>query len=617
MGGSAFTQAPYLLRTPRMPPEVYRHMVTHCHTALSGLFRTVTAPVEAPAKDSFGDVDFLVAEPIGADVDGSLSISEPEEGKKPKIAGPPVIWTKIEHALGAVRLKYNGKDATANFALPWPQEYAGLESRVLDKNLASDQQVNGDHGTPKHAGKDNLADADITKVKEQPTNDNQGTAAYVQVDIQICSTVKQLLWAAFKHAHGDMWQLLGTIIRPLGLKADETALYLITPEIEPINKKRAMVFLSDDPGQVCDFLGLPHADGQWEEPFASVDDMFTYASQCRFFWLWPQAPAGADHENADAAPDALSPARTQTANDRRRIKTRPAYRAWVDDFIPRLRAQGRHAPPANLASPPRDALRDRVRDECFAFFPASRALHAAQLAAWTAERQELAVRSELIKTVASEEAVAAHPGYDPVHGSSRSVVLAALKKIVVEGDASYGGIVPASPLRNPDGTWRMDEAAAWLRGNWAAVAEVAWAMHRAKCADNMKAKMKRKAEDAGAGVGGDDVVVEAETGVGVARVTAAELSESSASAAQHPVPVTGALPWDDDGDSHVSGSGSKSPVTGCEQRLHDQHLDKKQAVEGCHPLRTNRDGLEEGKILKEGGIRCCWDCQTPAFMRNS
>ncbi|TLD12642.1 uncharacterized protein PgNI_02948 [Pyricularia grisea] len=535
MGGSAFTQAPYLLRTPRMPPEVYQHMVTHCHTALSCLFRTVMAPVEAPDKDSFGDVDFLVAQPIDADVDESANIREPEEGIKPKTGERPVIWSKIENALGAARFKYNGKDATANFALPWPHEYASLESNVVDVNSANDQQVQLADGTPEHDdtpthnGENKLAvpDADTTKVEEQPTNNNQEVSNYVQVDIRICSTVKQLLWAAFKHAHGDMWQLLGTIIRPLGLKADETALYLIIPEIEPINKKRAMVFLSDDPSEVCDFLGLPHADGQWEKPFASVDDMFAYASQCRFFWLWPHTP-GSDGTACD---DPLAPTRTQTANDRRRIKTRPAYRAWVDDFIPRLRARGLHAPPAQLAHLSKDALRDHVRDECFGFFPASRALYAAQLKAWTAERQELAVRSELIKSVASEEAVAAHPGYDPVHGSSRSIVLAALKKIVVEGDASYGGIVPASPLRNPDGTWRMDEAAAWLRGNWAAVAEVAWAMHRAKCAGNSDAKMKRKAEEAAgndAAVGGDDVVVEAGSGVGVAHVTATEPLESSA-----------------------------------------------------------------------------------------
>ncbi|KAH9429240.1 hypothetical protein MCOR02_010647 [Pyricularia oryzae] len=576
MGGSAFTGSPYLLRTPRMPPEVYRHMVTHCHTALSGLFRTVTAPVEAPAKDSFGDVDFLVAEPIDADVDGSSNISEPEEIKKPKTAGPPVIWTKIEHALGAVRLKYNGKDATANFALPWPQKYAGLKGSLVDRNSANDQQVKLDDDTPTHIGKNNLAvpDADITKVEEKLADDDQETDDYVQVDIRICTTVKQLLWAAFKHAHGDMWQLLGTIIRPLGLKADETALYLITPEIEPINKKRAMVFLSDDPGQVCDFLGLPHADGQWDKPFGSVDDMFAYASQCRFFWIWPQAAS----DNADTTPDPLSPTRTQTANDRRRIKTRPAYRTWVDDFVPRLRSQGQHAPPADLASFSKDALRDHVREECFRFFLASRALYASQLAAWTAERQELAVRSELIKAVASEEAVAAHPGYDPVHGSSRGVVLAALKKIVVEGDASYGGIVPSSPLRNPDGTWRMDEAASWLRENWAAVAEVAWATNRAKCAENMKAKMKRKAEEAEGKGGGHEVMVEAGNGVGVTRVAAAALLESSASPAKRPVPVAGGLPWDADGGGLVSGSGSKSPVTSCQQRLHDQHLDKKQAV---------------------------------------
>lgn len=498
MGGSAFAAAPHFLRTPRMPPEVYRHMVTQCHAALATLFRTVTTPVEAPAKADFGDVDFLVAGPLILGTDKSESTYEQ---KRPNSGDRPLIWQRIEQELGAARIKYNSKDATANLALPWPRAFStGPESRAVHHIPAQDQQLEPGQGTLEYKHGETapgIPDTGATEEAKEATDhheQHQQQPNYVQVDIRICQTAEQLLWAAFKHAHGDMWQLLGTIIRPLGLKADETGLYLVVPEIEPLNKKRAMVLLSDDPGQVCEFLGLPYADGQWDKPFDSVDDMFNYAAGCRFFWVWPSSTTADD--NLDPPPTTATTeaaAIKSNTNDRRRHRTRPVFRAWVDDFIPHCRAQGLHRPPTQLADLTQDQLRDHVRAEAFSRFQASRALYASQLAVWTAERQELAVRTELIKAVASEDVVQAHPSYDPVHGCSRSVVIAALRSIVVDGDVSYGGIAPAEPLRNPDGSWRIDEAAAWLTANWASVADVAWAMNRAKSSEHMRAKRERVA----------------------------------------------------------------------------------------------------------------------------
>ncbi len=62
--------------------------------------------------------------------------------------------------------------------------------------------------------------------------------------------------ALFKHAHGDIWNLLGSTIRPFGLTVDEDALWLRIPEIEKFDRKKAKIRLTSDPVEVIRFLGL-------------------------------------------------------------------------------------------------------------------------------------------------------------------------------------------------------------------------------------------------------------------------------------------------------------------------------------------------------------------------
>lgn len=55
MGGLAFASGPDPIVTPRMKPHVYRAVRDQCQEKLRDLFVVVAAPIEGPAKSSFGD----------------------------------------------------------------------------------------------------------------------------------------------------------------------------------------------------------------------------------------------------------------------------------------------------------------------------------------------------------------------------------------------------------------------------------------------------------------------------------------------------------------------------------------------------------------------------------
>ncbi|KAI4157110.1 MAG: hypothetical protein L6R39_000773 [Caloplaca ligustica] len=63
MGGKVFTSGPEPLSTPRMTPSVYRSLLDRYLHQLSEIFERVAAPIEAPEKNSFGDIDVIVSGP--------------------------------------------------------------------------------------------------------------------------------------------------------------------------------------------------------------------------------------------------------------------------------------------------------------------------------------------------------------------------------------------------------------------------------------------------------------------------------------------------------------------------------------------------------------------------
>ncbi|KAL8999037.1 MAG: hypothetical protein Q9169_002035 [Polycauliona sp. 2 TL-2023] len=137
--------------------------------------------------------------------------------------------------------------------------------------------------------------------------------SFVQLDVQVCKP-DHFEWELFHKSHGDLWNLLGTSIRPFGLTANDTGLYLRIPEIDYENRKRALVFLTADPGTVLDFLALDKKSSS--QPFDSIEAMFDFACSCRFFR--PQS-----YERSGLK-----------SNDRKRIFQREIFRQFVEDFLP-------------------------------------------------------------------------------------------------------------------------------------------------------------------------------------------------------------------------------------------------------------------------------------------
>ena len=139
---------------------------------------------------------------------------------------------------------------------------------------------------------------------------------YVQLDIHVCPP-GLFEWQLFHQSHGDMWNLLGTTIRSVGLTANDVGLHLRIPEIEEVNRRRSMLLLTSEPDQVLDFLGLDR--DKYERPFGSVEALYQFVLGCRWF------------RNEMYVKTELK------ANDRKRMAQRELYRRFVDEWLPAKR----------------------------------------------------------------------------------------------------------------------------------------------------------------------------------------------------------------------------------------------------------------------------------------
>lgn len=427
----------------------------------------VATPIEGPAKRDYGDVDILVclerrAAFPGDDVDST--IQQPRFGRD--------ILNQIGKQLGAAHINYLPGNKSANFALPWPEHLLP----ATDLNQAGGMTC---------------------------SSEEQIASLHVQVDIQIDMSVDEMQWHLFKHAHGDIWHLIGVMIRPLGLTVDEEALWLRIPDIEGVDKKKAKVKLSSEPIDVLSFLGfsgrrytdpnwklpshevmrfMSSADADdddsrllceaWSQPFDTTEDLFWYLTTCHWFFQTRPTPIRA--ENAEGA----TPLRS---NDRRRLNSRPLFAKWINDFIPQLQEEGRFDDALPVA-----VVREYVRDAAFARFPTVRETYHERRHAFLVQRQRDFVKKEVIKTSVPLD----------LDVNRRGVVVGALKKIVLESDRTFG-IMPEESLLNADGLYDLGRTKAWVESNWKDVLESAWRISTRRSTEAMRNKdLKRKMAEA-------------------------------------------------------------------------------------------------------------------------
>ncbi|ROW16147.1 hypothetical protein VPNG_01803 [Cytospora leucostoma] len=499
MGGKVFSSGADPLYTPRMAPAVYEHVKKQCISALEPLFPRVECPIEAPEKVSFGDIDILV----------SLEGSDFQNGA---FAGSSV-WTLIQEALGGVRSRYEGEVVTdrgrvveaKNIAIPWPTDLSTDECAA--QSLLEADQAAADVASDSHDRGAEKAGEIECGLKDR----------YIQVDVRLCDSNQEFEWRLFKHDHGEIWNMLGQTIRPFGLTADETGLTIRIPEIEKENRKAARIFLTRSPTEVLDFLGLRHQNGEWKRPLRSVEDLFEYAASCKWFMLWPRGSTEAEDEETAASRGAVDDASNNNKgardhseetkklkhNDRARMKQRPIFARWVEEFKPRCREQGRF-----LVTDP-DRTPDRVRDEArrlaFETFPGSEAAYAAALAAWRREKARIYVKNKVIKEDACLPADISHSHVlpTPQEGATsappdaerhwRGVLRSALAKILIQDDAGFGGIVPPA-LRDGDGVLVVEDVRDWVVRNWEEVGRVAWEMQCEKARARMEERRLAEGE---------------------------------------------------------------------------------------------------------------------------
>ncbi|KAK7541525.1 hypothetical protein IWX49DRAFT_180513 [Phyllosticta citricarpa] len=142
--------------------------------------------------------------------------------------------------------------------------------------------------------------------------------AIVQLDVQLCPQ-GYLRWQQFQASNGDLGQIIGVIIRSMGLTATDKGLFVRIAEIESSDKKASMIYLTHDPDTHIEFLGL---DGQkLREGFDSEEDLFHWVAGCRFL------------NRQSIIQEQDGPVEGEKHNDRARRQKRGMYRAFVEDFM--------------------------------------------------------------------------------------------------------------------------------------------------------------------------------------------------------------------------------------------------------------------------------------------
>ncbi|GAB0132286.1 hypothetical protein EsDP_00000727 [Epichloe bromicola] len=341
--------------------------------------------------------------------------------------------------------------------------------KVEDKNQTQLQTVAGLLGaTDVIPQGSNLAipwpkELDVARGSEQPK--------HIQVDVRVCRTLENLEWMLLKHAHGDIWNILGSIMRPYGLTIDDKALFIRIPEVEKFNKTKAKFFLTAEPSEVLQFLSLPIGSA-WDRPFASLNDMFEYVSQCPMFWAY----ANQRHDESPANnTDVASDCKSLKSNDRRRMRKRPAFMKWIDDFMPECRQQGRFLK--------RRTTREEITNEAISRFHVGDEYHTRKKEALLERQRDLIFRDLIKGTIPQPD------GADTEATLFRGCQIKALKKIILEGDTAYG-VTPESDLMDDDGFFDFDRTADFIVKNKDEVGRAAILLHHQRYEETLAQKAK-------------------------------------------------------------------------------------------------------------------------------
>lgn len=160
------------------------------------------------------------------------------------------------------------------------------------------------------------------------------------------------------------------------------------------------------------------------------------------------------------------------------MKSRPVFRRWIDEFIPRCQEEGRGIvlEPAMTV----ERMRDTVRAEAFDFFRIEPEYND-RATAWRLERQQDYVWKTVIKGSVRD-------GLDP---SFRGCLTNALKKVIMQDDTSFG-FTPSMPLRDKVGFYDIGKTTEFIAEIQEALGPVAWARQQERAREIHKQKELKK-----------------------------------------------------------------------------------------------------------------------------
>jgi hypothetical protein len=405
-----------------MPAPVYLHVRDRALRILRTLYTQAECPIEAPAKADFGDVDILVASPHNqANMDTAL----------------------LAAALGATQYKKNCP--TTNFALPWPTAEELTGALPSTKNDLSAHHDNTDSHTVR---------------KPQ----------YIQLDLHVCPTPERFQWELFHQSHGDLWNILGSMIRRYGLVVNHIGLYLRLAGVYDISRDQRTIQLTTSPSAVLKFLGLDESS-YWTR-FDSLDAMFAYAASCRFY-----------------DPKAYQGKEDLKSNDRLRMKKRPMFTKWYEEYMQEHEGDT----PGRTAG----ADREEVIEEAKRVFDVKR------------EYEEK--RAEGLRTMGVERLWSDVRKGLPVEGLRIGVVMRGLKREVVGrtlvqdveveevgrvkkevvGRTLAEDVDELSAVERAYVDGRFEEVAEWVKGDWEGIERRQNAYEREKSTKHLLAKIER------------------------------------------------------------------------------------------------------------------------------
>ena len=261
MGGKAFPN----YSVPRLPTDLWEDISGRIQDLLTNFYERFGIPLPQPDKEDHGDIDFIAT------------------GPGPGLQSTYGVHKETCTLLGAIESIQTGP--TTSFLVPlWPSDINSL----------------------RNAGRD-----------------LQGEEHYCQVDIHITSSWEQAEWVTCIHSYGDLFSLIGTMMKPFGLTYTDDGVYIRLAEMEEGGAgKRARIFVTGSSQRFWEeILGFPLYKRFFYHEWTLLE-MYAFVTECRFFQF---SSFIKDH--------ALN------SNARKRMRSRRAFREFIEEYLPRLQEE--------------------------------------------------------------------------------------------------------------------------------------------------------------------------------------------------------------------------------------------------------------------------------------